>query len=533
MAEELAEFERDRVGWMRLWNLFMRHKWAIILPSFLIWTAVWTLSWFVPAVYRSETLIIVEQPKVPNEYVVPNVSDDLQERLQSMTQQILSRTRLLRVMDQFGLYSTERKRLNDDVAVEKMRNDIQVELVRESGRQLSAFRIAFLSHDPHTAQAVTSQLSSLFIEENLRLRQERSESTTEFLDSQLEGARQNLAAQETKVREFKSRFLGELPGQVQSNVQILAGLQSRLQQESDALEHAKQQNVYLESMLSQFRSAEAELRTRNTRSTQAPASLDQDIEKLQGQLAELTSKYSEQHPDVISTRNQLARLERLRIQRDTEVAANSQKEKADVRPSSYAELQAMSPRLQIESEYKANQLEIQNRQKTIRDIEAQISSYQGRLNSTPLREAQLADLTRDYDQSRKNYEQLLAKRNESSMATNLERRQQGEQFRVIDPANLPMKPYSPNRIKLAAIAGALSFFSALGLLTLLAFYDDRIYMREELQEIVSAPILAEVPPMLTFEEQRKTTMFHRFQIVGLMLLILLAGASLGFSYLRG
>src|SRR5262249_14555829 len=157
---------------------------------------------------------------------------DLQERLQSMTQQILSRTRLLKIMDEFQLYPKFRNRLSPDELVEKMRQDIQIELVQSPNRrgELSAFKIAYLSNQAHLAQQVTDQLSSLFIEENLKVRQQQSQDTTDFLQSQLLEARQNLASQEEKLKDFKSRYLGELPGQVQSNVQILGGMQAQLQQ---------------------------------------------------------------------------------------------------------------------------------------------------------------------------------------------------------------------------------------------------------------------------------------------------------------
>ena len=255
MHEQIAEPEKQGPDLRRYWKLFQHHRWWFTLPAFVVFLSIWTASWIIPATFRSETLILVEQQKVPDQYVVSNIADDLQQRLQSMTQQILSRTRLVAVINQFGLYAKNRARLTDDELVDRMRKDIQIELVRDPsrGRDLTAFKIAYLSTNRQTSQAVTSQLSALFISENLRVRQERSENTTAFLESELEQARQSLSAQEVRVREFKSHYLGELPGQTQSNVQILSGLQTRLQQEMEALAHARQQKVYLESMLSQLR----------------------------------------------------------------------------------------------------------------------------------------------------------------------------------------------------------------------------------------------------------------------------------------
>lgn len=536
MEDEFQELEQERTQWHRYRELFLCHRWWIVFPSFIVFAAVWTATWFVPATYRSETLILVEQPKVPTEYVLSNVADDLQQRLQSMTQQILSRTRLLGVIDQFNLYSKERSKSSDDVLIERMRKDIQIELVRDSGRELTAFKIAFLSPNPHTAQAVTAQLSSLFIAENLRARQEQSENTTEFLDSELEQARRGLSEQEIRVRQFKSRYLGELPGQAETNVQILTGLQSRLQQEMEALAHARQQKVYLESMETQLRTVEAGLQSSASGSTPSAPTLDQQIDQLQNHLVELQSRYNDQHPDVQAAKIRLEKLRQLQAQRDARAVEETKGPPTgdkQVRPGSVAELQAMAPRLQIESELKANNLEIENRQRTIKIIEARIDGYQERLNQTPLREQQLADLTRDYDQSRKNYEQLLGKRDQSSMATSLEKRQQGEQFRVLDPANLPQAPYSPNRLKLAGFALLGALLCGALCLTRFVISDDTFLLREEVNQAVTAPVLAEVPPLYTPEQVRLQNRRTSLQIAAFVVMGLLTAVGMGMSfYLR-
>src|SRR5277367_4907936 len=165
------------------YGIVVRRRWLYFLgPLFAGWFVVWLASWVIPPVYKSSTLILVEQPTVPKDYVMPNVSDDLQDRLQSIQQQILSRTRLLRIIDQLNLYSTERTRRTPDELVERMRKDIDVELVRdETQREVTAFTVSFLDRNPQTAQSVTTQLTNLFISENLETRQQESADTTSFL----------------------------------------------------------------------------------------------------------------------------------------------------------------------------------------------------------------------------------------------------------------------------------------------------------------------------------------------------------------
>ena len=272
------------------WNMVRRRRWWIILPIFAIWALVWGVSWFLPAYYKSETLILVEQQKIPEQYVVPNVAGDLQDRLQSMTQQIMSRTRLLRIIDQFKLYASSRPRLTPEQIVDKMRKDIEIQLVQAPGRKddLSAFRVSYSSRDPRIAQQVTNELTSLFIEDNLETRRQQSQSTTGFLDSQMQEARQKLSDQEERVRDFKSHYLGELPTQMQSNVQILTGLQARLQGAMEALSQSRQQKTYLESLLAQYRSVHQSLSRGNK--GELPPALDEEIVRLKSQLAATRSR---------------------------------------------------------------------------------------------------------------------------------------------------------------------------------------------------------------------------------------------------
>ena len=224
-----------------------------LVTLFLGWLIVWGLSWVLPARYESSTLILVEAPTMPKDYVVPNVNDDLQSRLQNITQQILSRTRLLHIVDELNLYSKDRGRLGPDQIVERMRKDIEIELVKDEKKDVTAFRIHYSAHDPSIAQQVTSKLTNLFINENLEVRQQESEGTTKFLGDQMDSSRQSLESQEEKIREFKAQHVGELPSQLTSNLQVLSGLQAQSETENAALNTAKQQRVYLETLQREYR----------------------------------------------------------------------------------------------------------------------------------------------------------------------------------------------------------------------------------------------------------------------------------------
>src|ERR1700691_5097916 len=250
---------RNSLSFSDYWAIIRRRFWWVTVPLFLCWVVVWGLSWRLPPVYESEALILVEQQKVPENYVVANVTVNLQDRLQSMTQQILSRTRLQTTIDRFHLYSTRAgffgfSKWEDPI--EQMRKDIKIELVASPGHQgeLTAFKIQYSAASPEIAQQVNSELTSLFIDENLKAQQQLSESTTAFLDTQLADARAKLEEQEAKVRAFKATHFGDLPSQMQSNVQILAGLQTQLDATQRDLDGARQQKLYLDSLQKQYES---------------------------------------------------------------------------------------------------------------------------------------------------------------------------------------------------------------------------------------------------------------------------------------
>src|SRR5579864_4944195 len=264
MVDELEEKPGEGLNLQQYADVIRRRHMYFLIPFFLGWLVVWSASWVLPSRYKSGTLILVEQPIMPKDYVTPNVTDDLQARLQSITQQILSRTRLLHIIDELNLYADKRDPLNPDEVVERMRKDIEISLVfDEHHTVITSFNIYYSSHDPHLAQKVTGELTNLFISENLEMRQQKSEDTTKFLEQQLETARQNLADQEEKVRVYKDQHLGELPTQLNSNLQILSGLQSQLQSEEDGLNADRQQNAYLQSMLQQSRALQRTITTKS------------------------------------------------------------------------------------------------------------------------------------------------------------------------------------------------------------------------------------------------------------------------------
>jgi len=509
------------LGWEDYWSIALRRRWWILFTVFLVWASVWGISWLLPSSYRSEALILVEQQKVPDQYVVPNTSSSLQDRLQGISQEILSRTRLQATIDRFHLYSRPgvlSGMFKAGDPVETMRNDITIDLVRAPGRpeEFTAFKIRYSAGSPELAQKVNAELTSLFVNENVQAQQRLSEDTTSFLENQLAEARAKMEEQEAKVAAFKTRHLGDLPSQMESNVQILAGIQSQLQNTHQALNAARQQKLYLESLLQQYQSAQASPESSsdgtgspvgNPSSAMTPGrTLDKELTELRLRLQDLQTRYTDVHPDVVALKDKIAKKEKLKWAAESDANVNSSAgKKTDTSDSAgfgLAQPQQTSSTsvMQLESQLKANQLEIQNDQLQESELQAQISLYRTRLNMTPETEQELTSISRGYEESKSNYNSLSQKQMQSQLATSLEQRQKGEQFRIVDPPSLPAKPSAPNHFKISLAGLALGIALGFGIAILLEFRNPRLRGEIDVDRLVPVRVLVDIPHLTTQSE---------------------------------
>jgi len=532
MVDDLEGKSGEGLDFQRYLGVAKRRHLYFLIPFFLGWVVVWVASWLLPPRYQSTTLILVEQPSMPKDYVTPNINDDLQQRMQSITQQILSRTNLLSIIDKFHLYSRKHSEPTPDDKVAGMRKDIDIALVRDTHNQITAFNVSYTSGDPHLAQQITGELTNLFINENLEVRQQQSEGTTQFLESQLEAAQKDLAAQEERIRDFKAKHVGEMPGQLTSNLQILQGLQAQLQTEEDTLNSARQQRVYLQTMADQYRATQVSVKTSDGSPTGLPA-IDDQLQKLRAQLADLSSHYTDRHPDVKKLKDEIAKNEARRSQLLAALKNKTAEGGSDETGSTATDATQVTMLAPIESQLQSNQLEIANREHSIASLKAKVEDYQARLNQEPIREQQLADLTRGYDQTKATYDDLLKKKNESKMATSMELLQQGERFRVVDPPSLPQRPESPNRVKLCGVG--LGMGLALGLAVIGAFemFDDRLYTAKDIKKILPMEVIGEIPTVQTSSDSHsaKRRMWFGWAVAVVVFGTILLGSAL--SYLRG
>jgi succinoglycan biosynthesis transport protein ExoP len=547
MAEELNG--PAFLSWEDYWAIAVRRRWWIILSVFMVWGMVWGLSWLLPSTYQSEALILLEQQKVPDQFVVPNVSASLQDRIQSISQQVLSRTRLQATIDRFHLYSRN-SRLNilhkSRDPVELMRDDITIELVRAPGHpgEFTAFKMRYSTESPGVAQQVNIELTSLFVKENVEAQQQLSEDTTSFLENQLDDARVKMEKQEAKVAAFKAKHLGELPSQLESNVQILVGIQAQLLSTAQALDAARRQNLYMESLLQQNQSR-ASLDSGSSASgdvtgdstTTTSASTDKDLPGLRLRLRDLQARYTESHPDVVALKDKIAKAEKLKKSVDDEIIGSLKTSKitnsADPATNDELEPTASPSMMQLQSQLRANQMEIENYQQHERDLESQASSYRARLNMTPETEQELTDISRGYEESKSNYNSLMQKQMQSQLATSLEEHQKGEQFRIVDPPSLPNKPSTPNHFKVSLVGLAMGIALGLGIATLLEFTDVRVRKEKDLVGIVPVSVLVGIPHLSTPGETRSRVLRRRTELGAATAMVILIVLGNLYAFVKG
>lgn len=529
--------EQSSYNLEHLWALARRGRWWILLPMFLCWILVWVVSWLLPTTYESEALILVEQQKVPEKYVLSNVSVNPEEQLQSMTQQILSRTRLQEIIDTYHLYPAQSglaKFFMPSDSVDQMRKHIKIELVKpeppNKPTDLTAFKINYSAGSGELAQQVNNKLTERFIDESLNSQRELSQSTTTFLKSQLDQAGKDLQEQERVLRDFKAKHVGDLPSQLQSNVEILSGLQNQEENVQHGLDTAKQQKLYLESQLHQLLNAQSVMGGEGGPSERD--ALEKQLVDLRNALAEERGRHTEDYPDIVALKGKIAETQSNlnKLQKDN---SSVHEQDAAATTADSQSVIASSPLMQIRSQLRANELEIQNYQKEERNIEGKIAEYRDRLNLTPATEQELAEISRGYEESRANYNSLLEKQNESQLATNLEQRQGGEQFRVLDPPSLPDKPKSPNRLLLSL--GGLAFGAVLGvgLLAVRETTTGRVRHEEDLDNVVPARILIHIPHLDAPDEARIRSASRLLEVVAVAVMTLLIVVGNLVSFYKG
>ncbi|MGA1869141.1 MAG: GumC family protein [bacterium] len=455
----------------------IRRKWHIIIPFILSIIITGIVYKMLPKIYRSDTLILVLPQKVPEDYVQTTVTSPVEARLSTITEEVLSRTRLQTIINEFNLYAEESKKETMDQIIARARKDIEIDIKapnRRSNDDSCSFTIYYQGKDPETVRKVTNKLASLFIEENLKTREQQASVTTIFLSRELESAKKKLEELERAATDFKFQHIGNLPEQNNSNLEMLKQLAEQRQMISDYLAKAEDKELLLRQQLSEaYQFMEDE----------SLNSLQSQLDEAKSQLSIARATYTDNHIEVRKLREQIKQLEYQLLSKEREEGSIT-----DEKPHT-----ALRVAQDLKNQIELTNKEIMRLKEDDERIKKQIALYEKRIEEAPRVALQLANITRDLENTQNFYEELLRKKLSAEQAENLEKRQQGEQFRILDPASLPKIPYKPDPKKVLAFGLLMGLGAGIGLAYLAEIVDKSFRNEQEAEEYLNAPVLGAIP----------------------------------------
>ncbi len=461
-------------------TILKRRWWIIAIPAIIFPIVGFGITFLVQPQYISQTLVLVEQQKVPESYVRSVITEDLSGRLATMKEQILSRSRLQPIIERFNLFSGGKLSMDDRIDLTRKNigiTPIQSEIARTNG--LPGFFISFKASDARTAQLVCGEIQSLFVSENMSDRTASAAGTTDFLKGQLADAKAKLDEQDARLAKFQQTYMGKLPGAEASNINMLSSLNTQLDAATQALARMEQDKTYVESVLAM------QLQNQASQSPEhgglGPQGEQQELQQLLAQEADLTSRYTNDYPDVVAVKRKIAELRQ-------KIASTPPAPTVALAPSVPKTLEPMGIQ-QIRAQIRSMELAIAQKKHDQAGIQTQLHIYQERVASSPAIEEEYKSITRDNQTAQQFYDELLNKMNQSKMAVDLERRQQGEQFRVMDEPNLPEAPAFP--VRRVFVSGGLGAGLALGLLivALLEYMDTAVRSERDIWAFTKLPTL--------------------------------------------
>ena len=493
MNTSIAELPITQV--LEYLQVVRRHKWWVYLMTVGLTLCGFIAIALLPNKYKATTTVEVDPQRVPEQFVSELVRVSPLDRLQTISQEVLSGTRLQKVIDQWDLYPQLRRTSPREAVIEQMRSDVVIE-VKQSGGGLAIFSITYQGKDPTIVAKVTNQLASDFIEWNLKSREQHAVGTTEFLNLQLQDAKKVLEEQENNLRQYKMSHLGELPQQQEAILHALSSLQAESQANAGNLNRLDEERLFLTQLPDSV-----SMPGGNSQPVSERARLEIEKNQLEARLSELHRRYTDEFPEV----KELVR--RLNHVNEGLIALPADK------PSEISTSRSTKPTttgLRLEVIGREMQ-RLKEEQKRIRE---QIANYQAKVEAIPRREQELKDITRDYDISKARYDTLLSKTYSADMSNDLDSQQKGERFIVLDPARVPEKPFTPSRRKLMAASFFISFFGSVAFVIVKEHLDPRVKTEREIRVAYPEPIpmLAAIPNIQSPIERHRHLRFVAFAV---------------------
>ncbi len=465
-------------------DILKRRKWSLILPAAIIFLIAGVVALVLPAVYQSEATILIEEQEIPEDFVMATVTGYAEQRIQQINQRIMSYSRLVEIIQRFGLYPEIKDKWTTEEIVEKMKEDTRLEPVsaeivdKRTGRPTTAtiaFTLSYEGKNPQKVQQVANVLTSLFLKENLQVRAKQASDTTAFLESEMDRVKAELAGIESEIANFKEAHIDQLPEMLQLNLQTLNNIERNIELSSQQLRTLKEKEEYLQTQLASIMPYEEEQATR------------QRLEELKVQLVHLTKSFSEEYPDVIKTRAEIAELE-------------EQLKNPDKNPAKTGDQPDNPAYITMAAQLASTQSEIASVKRQIEELNFSVDAYRTRIAGTPKVEEAYNVLIVARVNTQAKYDDLMRKHMEARVAHGLEKEQKGERFTLIEPPRLPEKPFKPNRLAIMLIGIVLGMGAGVGLAALREFSDDAVRNGDSLTMVTQFPVLAGIPEIMTAKD---------------------------------
>lgn len=486
-------------------DILLRRRWFIIIPFCLSMITGIYFALTLPKIYRSGTLILIQPQRVPTDYVRSIVSVGVEARISTISQQIMSRTNLEKIIEQFNLFSgPEYKNIFMEDKIATLRNSISVD-VTKTRRDTDSFSIRVKGKSPENTAKIANTLASFFIDENLRLRETQAVGTSDFLENELKIMTERLEEREEVLKLYNQKYMGGLPEQLQTNLRILDRLQELLSEQRSSLSVAKNRLIEFENRIPpEIQSFPS---TIGTNQTEYLSNIDQMKERL----ASLKAKYTDRHPDVI-------RLNKIINEFDSKIKNKSE---------GTEDLETSGNGISYNDTYTRQREGIKREIKTLEEDIVKISDnlryYEKLVEDTPKREQELLSLRRDYQNIQGAYNSLLNRKLEAEISVNMEKKQKGEQFRIIDTARVPEKPISPDMKRLLLFAIAAGIAIGGGIIYLLEFLDSSFRDAKDVETFLGLSVIATVPVLNNPKIDRKHKLNNIFSILSILLSFFLLG----------
>ncbi len=540
--------------------IIRRRKMHLIIPFTLILLISIGLAFGLPPVYQSSATILIEQQEIPQELVPSTVNSYAAERIQVISQRVMTRVNLQNIIENYDLFREERERGDTDDLITRMRENINVEMVSaevndpraRQGRATIAFNLTFDSDNPQDAQNVVQELTTLYLDENKRIRTQKAEVTSDFLAEEANRLSREITALEAKLARYKEKNVGRLPELMQMNMNLLERTDRELEDNAEKIASLEERQMLLENQLVQIEpntgdSPEGRLRklqsdylsasavysydhpdlVRMRREIEAlkkqtgiesdTAELDQQILNMRQELTEARKKYSPDHPDVVKLEKTLALLEDKLRQKQTD---SSEIVEIEIKPDNPAYIAA-------KNQLDAVILNLKSEKEKRNRLKEKYAEYEERLTQMPSVEQEGLSLRRDYDNAVTKYHEIKQKQLQAQVGEQLERESKGERFSLIDPPSFPTQPIKPNRPGIMLLGTVLSMGGGIGLAAVSEFLDQTVRGAKAITGLLKAPPLSMIPYIENRKDRRRK---RRKFIIGLSTSVVLTLAVILFLY---